>query len=542
MTTVDPHAVGAVADASDERAPSIVAVVGDWVTTADHKKIGRLFIGTSLLVLLSVTVVGALLGVERADTGSSLLDAGALPQLFAYVRVVLTFGVVVPLLLGIAVAVVPLQIGARALALPRAAMLGFFSWFVGAVLVIGTIASNGGPGGGDEQMVDLFLIGHVVLLLGLVLAIGTVVTTILTARAPGMNMRRVPMFAWSVLVGGVALLLVLPVLIGTLVLLAVDHRYARTAFGGNVGITEWAGFAFTQPVTFLYAVPAFGLLLETAATATRQRQPVRGIALIGVGLVGTAFLAGVSQVDAAIRADLADADAGAIARDVVRFGLLDLLPLLGAVIVLGLALLNFRTGARRVISPLVFSLFGVLMIVIGMVGGAVYHVGDAQLAGTVFEEAAWIYVGYGAVLAALGGIVYWSPKLSGRRIPEAKVLPLALLGVLATVLASFPYYIAGFADQPAGTAVFDIDGPQNLWSILVAVGHGLMFLTVLAVVGLVIRCSSKGEHAGDDPWDGQTLEWATSSPAPADNFTELHVVASPQPLLDLKPATTEGAA
>jgi heme/copper-type cytochrome/quinol oxidase subunit 1 len=264
--------------------------------------------------------------------------------------------------------------------------------------------------------------------------------------------------------------------------------------------------------------------------------------LIGVGLVGTAFLAGVSQVDAAIRADLADADAGAIARDVVRFGLLDLLPLLGAVIVLGLALLNFRTGARRVISPLVFSLFGVLMIVIGMVGGAVYHVGDAQLAGTVFEEAAWIYVGYGAVLAALGGIVYWSPKLSGRRIPEAKVLPLALLGVLATVLASFPYYIAGFADQPAGTAVFDIDGPQNLWSILVAVGHGLMFLTVLAVVGLVIRCSSKGEHAGDDPWDGQTLEWATSSPAPADNFTELHVVASPQPLLDLKPATTEGAA
>ena len=75
-----------------------------------------------------------------------------------------------------------------------------------------------------------------------------------------------------------------------------------------------------------------------------------------------------------------------------------------------------------------------------------------------------------------------------------------------------------------------------------AVGHGLMALTVLAFVALAIRSFASGEHAGDDPWDGQTLEWATSSPAPADNFAEIHVIASAEPLLDLKPARTEGAA
>jgi heme/copper-type cytochrome/quinol oxidase subunit 1 len=542
MTTVDPHVVGAAEASSDGRTSAIGTAVADWLTTSDHKKIGRLYIGCSLVVLLSVVVMGALLGFERADATSDFLDAGALPQLFAFYRVLLTFGVVVPLTVGLAVAIVPLQLGARSLALPRAAMLGFWTWFVGTVLVIITIAANGGPAGGDAEMVDLFLISHGVLFLGLILTIGTVVTSILTTRAPGMNMRRVPLFSWSVLVGGLGLLLVLPVALGTLVLVAVDHRYARTTFGGNVGITEWLGFAFTQPVTFLYAVPAFGVLLEAATTASRRRQPLRGVALIGVGLVGTAFLAGVAQVDATIRKNIADAEAAPVVRDIVRYGMLNLLPLLGAVVVLGVALLGFKGGKPRVTSPLLFSLFGVLMVLIGMAGAAVYHVEDAQLGGTVFEEAAWIYVCYGTVLAVLGGIVHWGPKLWGRRIPEAKVLPLALLGVLATVLASFPYYIAGFADQPAGATQFDYSGPQNLWNILAGSGHALMGLTVLAFIGLAVTSFRSGEHAGDDPWDGQTLEWATSSPAPTDNFTELHIVSSAQPLLDLKPATSEGAA
>jgi heme/copper-type cytochrome/quinol oxidase subunit 1 len=76
----------------------------------------------------------------------------------------------------------------------------------------------------------------------------------------------------------------------------------------------------------------------------------------------------------------------------------------------------------------------------------------------------------------------------------------------------------------------------------VAVGHGLMALTVLAFIGLALQSFTKGERAGDDPWDGQTLEWATSSPAPADNFVDVHVISSAEPLLDLKPARSEGAA
>jgi heme/copper-type cytochrome/quinol oxidase subunit 1 len=176
------------------------------------------------------------------------------------------------------------------------------------------------------------------------------------------------------------------------------------------------------------------------------------------------------------------------------------------------------------------------MVLVGIAGNVVYQIGDAQLAGTVFEEGAWIYVCYGTVLSALGGIAYWGPKLWGRAIDDKKLIPLGLLGLLATVLASFPYYIAGFAKQPGGATQFDYDGPQDLWNTLAGIGHALMALTVLAFIGLAIASFRSGAMAGDDPWDGQTLEWATTSPAPTNNFAQVHAISSAEPLLDLKPA------
>jgi heme/copper-type cytochrome/quinol oxidase subunit 1 len=557
MTTIDPNV--AVTGASTpverqtrrvgDRRVGAVTGVGTWVTTTDHKRIGRLFMGASLLVLLAVAAVAAVLGAERIDGTDTMLDVDSIGQLFSLYRIVLTLGVVAPLMLGLTISIVPLQLGARALAFPRLAAAGFWTWFIGADLVVISIAANGGPGGGNADMVDLFLASHVMVVLGLVAAAVSVAASVLSTRAPGMNMRRVPLFSWSALIGSLGLLLVLPVLAGTLVLLAVDHRYGRTAFGANYGIGRWIGFAFTQPATFVYVVPAFGLLAEAIGTASRRRFPLRGVVFTGIGLVGSALIAGVTQVSAPIRRNVLDSSFGTAVRDIVPFGIFHLLPLLGGVVVLGGSAFALRGGRPRVISPMVFGLLGVLMILTGMAGNVVAHIGDARLDGTVFEEGVWIYVCYGGVLAALGGIVYWAPKLWGRQLDEKKVLPLALLGFVATVLASLPYYVAGFAKQPAGVVEFDYDGPQGIWNAAVTAGHVLMLLTVLAFVGLLVSAtrSRRGDHPGDDPWDGQTLEWATSSPAPVDNFAEIHVIASPEPLLDLKPAndgasaTREGA-
>ena len=163
------------------------------------------------------------------------------------------------------------------------------------------------------------------------------------------------------------------------------------------------------------------------------------------------------------------------------------------------------------------------MVMVGMIGTALFAIEDLGLQGTVFAEGALIYVVYGTVLAALGGMAYWAPKLWGVNLPATKVLPFAGLGVLATVLASLPSYVAGF------------DEPRDIYAILVLVGHVLMALTALGFIGLLVTSvmSSEGD-AEADPYDGQTLEWATASPAPANNFVDPPTVMSAEPLVDSK--------
>jgi heme/copper-type cytochrome/quinol oxidase subunit 1 len=515
----------------------VVAATAGWLTSTDSKVTGIKMIGSSLLALVATAVVGVLLGLERVSGSDSLFDAGALPQMFAAFRIGLVFGVLAPLLLGIALAIVPLQVGARSLAFPKLAAAGFWTWLSGLVLVIVSLADNGGPGGGNAQMVDLFLAAQVLLVIGLAAVSLALATTILTTRAPGMRLGRVPFFSWSVLVATVGLLLMLPVLVGALIYLFVDHQHARALFGGNAGIGSWIGFALTQPATYLYAVPAVGITAELIPVTFRQRMPMRGITYAGIGLVGVAALSGVTQQ--AFHDLPWTGSSGDNFEDLLPYAIFTLLPLLGVVIVMLMGLFTVRTfdwsgdSKPNVSGPFLFAFFGLGMILVGMLAGALYPIADLGLQGTVFEEAALVYIAYGAVLCALGGIAWWLPKWTGRTVPTMPAMGLALLGVVATVLAALPYIFAGFADQPANSGTYDYSGPAGLWNVLVTIGHILMVLTVLAFAGLALRPSKSGDAAaGDDPWDAQTLEWTTTSPAPLDNFVEVPTVMSPEPALD----------
>ena len=175
------------------------------------------------------------------------------------------------------------------------------------------------------------------------------------------------------------------------------------------------------------------------------------------------------------------------------------------------------------------------MIFVAMVGAAIEPIVDLNLIHTVFRDATLVYIAYGIALGVMGGVVYWAPKLWGHTLEMKKVVPLALLGLLATVLATFPHYIAGFLDQPAGL-VYD-DSDLQIWNVLVLIGHGLMALAVLAFIALLTATVLGSEpDATDDPYDGQTIEWATTSPAPASNFVDVPMITSAEPLLDLKTA------
>jgi heme/copper-type cytochrome/quinol oxidase subunit 1 len=533
MTSIDTHhAAGTTA------APPAVAV---WITSADHKQVGRLYAGTGLVGLLAGLVLAVLVAFERIDAeGYQLLDTDSATQVLSAARLLLTFGAVAPLLLGLAVAVVPLQLGARALALPRLAAGGYWMWLTGIGLAVASIVANGGPGGGSSDMVDLYLLGTIVMSTGLIMTATSVATSVLTTRAPGMGLLRAPLFAWSSLIGSVTLLLALPVFIGTSIYLYVDHKYARAAFGGNVGVSDWAGWALSQPFTYLLAIPALGMVLDIVPVMGRTKLAQRSAAYVALGIVSIATLATVTQTMVTLpwEGDKFLDNAGNKIADLLPWGLLTVVPLLGVLGVLGASALTLKNGKPRVAAPLVFALHGLLTILLGVAAHVLGSIDDAGLRGSIFEAGTYVAITFGSVTVAFGALCFWGPKLWGRRISDKAALPLGLLALLATALGSIPYMIAGFADQPAGALDgFSYSGPQELWNTLTTAGFALMLLTSLGFIALAAKSFTSGEAAGDDPWDGQTLEWATSSPPPADNFSDLVVVGSATPLSDLKSAS-----
>jgi len=538
MTTIEssPDAVGAAR--GESAIGSFPVALAAWLTSTDHKRIGRMFLGGSFVGLAATAALGLVLGIERVDGGDVLIDSGAIPQLFQLYRFGLVSATLIPLGIGLSIAVVPLQLGARSLAFPRLALAGFYGWLAGLVLLVVGLANNGGIGGGDADMVDLFLAGHVLMAIGLIAAAVSIATSVLTTRAPGMSMRRVPLFSWSALITAIGVLLSLPVLVGALVFLFVDHRNARVVFGGNVGIGDWIGWAFTQPATYVFALPAVGVAAELLPVTFGRRQVMRGVVYTGLALVGVAALSAVTQQNVHSLpwsgSGLDTDELGTKFDDFVPFALFNLLPVLGVLIVMAIGALTAKGARPSITSPFLFSFLGVGMILVGMLGGVLYPIDDLGLQGTVFEEGVLVYVVYGTVLSVMGGVVYWAPKLWGRAFPDKPVMGLAGLGLIATVLASLPYYAAGFADQPAASPTYEYGGPAELWNALVLLGHALMLLTVLAFAGLGAKALRRDDRTGDDPWDAQTVEWTTTSPAPFDNYAEVPVISSAEPALDRK--------
>ena len=543
MTTIEssPDAVATASSDRDADTSSVLDGAAAVLTSTDHKVTGRLYLAGGLLGLVATVVINVMLSVERIDGVDTVLGYQILPQLVDGQRVGLIFATLLPLAMAGCVAVVPMQLGARSIAFPRLASSGFWMWFGGAILTAVALLDNGGTLGRNADAVGLFIAGIGLMAVGLTASAVSVATTVFTTRAPGMTMRRVPPFSWSALVFALGLVLVMPVLLGTLAYVFLDHRNGRTGFGGNEGIFTWVGWIITQPVSFLFAIPAVGMLAETVPVVFGKRAAVRGVLFAGLGLIGVAALGGVTQQNVQnlpwAGSDLSVDDLGTKIGDLVPFLLFNALPILGILLVLLAVLQTARPdgGVRFNFSPAVlFAFFGFGMILVGMLGNLLHAADDLALQGTVFEEATAIYVVYGAVLAAMSAVIHWAPKLWGATFDTTKVTPLALLGLTGTILAAFPLYIAGFLDQPAGIAYTDDD--LLIWNLISLVGHGLMAVTVIGFLGLLALSLRGDRTVGDDPWDAQTIEWTTTSPAPRDNFVDVPVVNSAEPLLDLKPA------
>ena len=543
--TVTENQVEAVAaePARDEsvttgpRKPSGLAGV---LGTADHKTIGRLWIGVAIIELLVLAAVWIANAAERVDTGELdvsdglaglFTDAEAnrlVEQLFSLHRVGFALLFLAPLLVGLATYLVPLQVGARTIAFPRAAAAAFWTWLVADGVVAAAYIANGGPGGGRSDALDLWLVGLAGVLIALLLATVCVLTTIIALRTPHMRLHQVPMFSWAFLVVGTMWLLTWPILVGNILLVYVAHHYdAAARFAISSLVMPQVGWVLGQPTVYLFAAIAFGFAADVIPVATQRRQQGRwmlqgaiaAVALLGFGAYTQPVFAPTFVTSSAL---------------FVGVGVVVVLPVL--VIVGGLADTLVRGGPPRMSAALLHAVFALLIGLVTVVAGALYAIEPLELVDTSAADAVTNGAMLTGAIGAVGALHWWCSKIWGRGLNEMLGVLTALALAGGASLIVIPDLISGFLDQPAGFVVMDQDsGVEGLNAVVVAgaalVAVGAVLLALNVLVNLVARRGS----SADDPWSGHTLEWASESPPSEDNFdAELAEVVSASPLLDAR--------
>ena len=526
-------------------APSgLAAVLG----SGDHKVAGRLWVIASLAHLLFAGAAAARVAAEKIDTGSlDVIGDNWFAQAFTYRSIGGAFLFLLPLTIGIATAVVPLQVGAATIAFPRAAVAAAWTYLVGSGLVVGAYAIGGGPFGDDVDGLRLFLVAFPLVLVAQAVAWICIAATVVALRAPGLTLGRTPLFAWSSLVAAGVWLLTLPVLAAMVVLTYLDVRYgdARGLFGGGPNsVYDRISWAFHQPTVYAFAIPALGVVASVIPVFAGTRHQRHRIAM---GLI--AAFGALSLGSWALPSFGTDRRPWLYDVPWVAVSFLVLVPLLG---LLGLWALTVRAGRPRLASPLLFAAVAVLMLLVGVAAGAVQAIepietlvdGEAtSLFGTTWTTSVASYVVLATATALLGAAVYWAPKAIGRTFPEVGARAVAVLLLVGTVLWSFPDLVAGLFGQPAApSALSENESTIEGLNVASTIGAAVLALAVLGFVGLLAAAlAGRGDAPGDDPWEGHTLEWATSSPPPHDNFTALPEISSEAPLYDARHRTEEAA-
>jgi cytochrome c oxidase subunit 1/cytochrome c oxidase subunit I+III len=284
---------------------------------------------------------------------------------------------------------------------------------------------------------------------------------------------------------------------------------------------EWSVIA---PQLFAFVVPALGFAADALQTFARQRLQKSESVLLAIGLAGV--LGFGAWVQPAIYANV---------RHSFLAGAMAIGALVPPLLVLGAGALTMKLGRPTIGSPLLWAVAALLMYLAGAAAGVLLPFSGLNLEGTVYEVAQFNLLALAGLLAGIGGLLYWGPKLWGRKPADVLLRLLAVGGLGGVALIAVPDIILGFMKQPVeSVSDFGIDGPVELLNALSGIGYAVLALVVLGVIALSLQGFLRGPAAADDPWDGATLEWTTASPPPPGNFAEPPVVTSAQPLVDIK--------
>ena len=512
--------------------------------TTDAKQIGLLYLTTSFIFFLVGGAMALLMRAELARPGLQFLSLEQYNQLFTMHGTIMLLLFATPIVFAFANYIVPLQIGAPDVSFPRLNAIAYWLFAFGGTLVVSGFAVPGGaadfgwfayqplanqqnsPGVGA----DLWIMGLVLSGLGTILGAVNMITTILTLRAPGMTMFRMPIFTWNIMVTSLLVLMVFPILAAALLAAEADRQLGAHVFDANTGgalLWQHLFWFFGHPEVYIVALPFFGIITEILPVFSRK--PIFGYK----GLVAATL--GIAALSMSVWAH------HMFATGQVLLPFFSFLSFLIAVPT-GIKFFNWIgtmwKGQLTFETPMLFALGFLTTFLFGGLSGVLlaappidWHVSD-----TYFVVAHFHYVLFGTIVFAVyGGVYFWFPKMTGRMMDErlGKVhFWLTFIGFHTTFLVQHWLGAEGMPRRVGDYAATDGFTPLNTVSTIGAFIIGASTLPFLYNVWKSYRYGKIVDV--DDPWGyGMSLEWATSCPPPLRNFDRMPRIRSERPAFDL---------
>jgi len=504
----------------------------EWLTTVDHKKIGIMYIILAVIMLFRGFADALMMRLQQAlAVGDQVgyLDPNHFSQIFTAHGIIMIFFVAMPLMFGLINYMVPLQIGSRDVAFPFLNSVSFWLTVAGAMiinlsLVVGEFAATGWlaypPLSGIEYSpgvgVDYYIWALQIAGVGTLLSAVNFIVTILKMRAPGMALMKMPIFPWTVFGSMLLVLFAFPILTATLALLSLDRllgmHFFTTDLGGSAMMYVNLIWAWGHPEVYILILPAFGIFSELVPVFAQKK--LFGYTSMVVATMAIVFLSFVVWVHHFFTM-------GAGANVNAFFGIMTM----AIAIPTGVKVFNwlFTMFRGRIIfkTPMLWFMGFVVTFVLGGMTGVLMAIpaADFQLHNSLFLVAHFHNMIIGGVLFGLfAGISYWFPKIFGFMLNERLGKWAFWCWIIGFLVAFLPIYALGL--MGATRRLNQVDPAWQPLFIVAAVGAGIIALAIFfqllqLVVSIIQR---KKNPAGNDPWNGRTLEWATSSPPPHYNF------------------------